>query len=178
MKKREAIKNWLSKSVEEELEDYDILSLEDRVISIFIIMIFPLIMFYFVAHQTLSTGFFTVTFGMLEMVLLYGTLIYWIFTCTVLLLELKGLSRDIDSFGGLFFAAVGFAWLFVIFPFDFAYFADMLPNSLKFLVQWISNDIARVLLVIGFIVHLLLAAISVIQRVMVRKELARRKKNQ
>ncbi len=171
----EKIKNWLSKSVEEELEDYDVLSLEDRVISIFIIMIFPLIMFYFVAHQTLSTGFFTITFGTLEMVLLYGTLIYWIFTCTVLLLGLKDLSRDIDSFGGLFFAAVGFAWLFVVFPFDFAYFTDVLPETLRFLVQWISNDIARVLLVLGFIVHLLLAIFAGILRVMVRKELARRK---
>ena len=176
MKKREAIKKWLSERVEEELIDYDALSLSDRVISIVIIMVFPLIVFYFVAHQTLSTSFFTATFGTLEMVLLYGSLIYWIFTCAVLLLELKDLSRDIDSFGGLIFAAVGFAWLFVVFPFDFAYFADMLPNSLRFLVQWISNDIARVLMVLGFIVHLFLALLSGILRVMVRKELARRKK--
>jgi hypothetical protein len=176
LNKREAIKSWLSERVEEELEDYDELSLEDRVISIAIIMVFPLIVFYFVAHQTLSTGFFTATFGTLEMVLLYGSLIYWIFTCTVLLLELKDLSRDIDSFGGLFFAAVGFAWLFVVFPFDFAYFADVMPDSLRFLVLWVSNDIARVLLVLGFIVHLFLAVFSGIHRVMVRKELARRKK--
>lgn len=169
-------KKWLSKSVEEELEDYDELSLEERVISVVIIMVFPLIVFYFVAHQTMSTGFFTATFSALEMVLLYGTLIYWIFTCTVLLLELIDLSRDIDSFGGLIFATVGFAWLFVVFPFDFAYFADMLPDGLRFLVQWISNDTARVLLVIGFIVHLFLAVYAGIHRVMVRKELARRKK--
>jgi len=169
-------KSWFSEIVEKELENYDELSLEDRVISIAVIMIFPLIVFYFVAHQMLSTGFFTVTFGTFEMVLLYGSLIFWIFTCIVLLLELKDLSRNVDSYGGLFFVAFGFAWLFVVFPFDFAYFADMLPNSLKFLVQWISNDIARVLMVIGFIVHLLLAVISVIQRVMVRKELVRRKK--
>ena len=176
MNKREAIKSWLSERVEEELEDYDVLSLDDRVISICVIMVFPLIVFYFVAHQMFSTGFFTATFGTLEMVLLYGSLIFWIFTCTVLLLELKDLSRDIDSFGGLFFAAVGFAWLFVVFPFDFAYFADVLPDVFRFLVWWISNDIARVLLVLGFIVHLFLAVFSGILRVMVRKELARRKK--
>ena len=169
-------KEWLSELVEEELEDYEDLSVDDRVISIGVIMGFPLILFYLISHKMFSTGFFTATFGTLEMVLLYGTLIYWIFTCTVLLLELKDLSRDIDSFGGLFFAAVGFAWLFVVFPFDFAYFADMLPDSLRFLVQWISNDIARVLLVLGFIVHLFLAVFAVIHRVMVRKELARRKK--
>ena len=101
-------KKWLSERVEEELEDYDKLSLDDRVISIGVIMIFPLILFYFIAHQMFSTGFFTAAFGMLEMILLYGSLIFWIVTCTVLLLELKDLSRDIDSFGGLGFAAVGF----------------------------------------------------------------------
>ena len=171
-----AIKNWLSERVEEELEDYDKLSVDDRVISVVVIMFFPLIVFYFVTHQMFSTGFFTATFGTLEMVLLYGTPIYWIFTCAVLLLELKDLSRDIDSFGGLMFAAVGFAWLFVVFPFDFAYFADVLPDTLRFLVQWISNDIARIVLVLGFIVHLFLAIFSGVQRVMVRKELALRKK--
>jgi len=169
-------KKWLSELVEEELEDYDKLSVSDRVLSVGVIMFFPLILFYFVAHQTLSTGFFTATFGTLEMILLYGSLIFWIVTCTVLLLELKDLSRDIDSFGGLLFAAVGFAWLSIVFPFNFTYFADVLPESLRFLVLWIPNGLARVLLVIGFILHLFLAIISGIMRVMVRKELTQRKK--
>ena len=168
-------KEWLSERVEEELEDYDKLSVEDRVISVGVIMVFPLILFYLIAHQVLSTGFFTATFGILEMILLYGSLIFWIVTCTVLLLELKDLSRNIDSFGGLGFAAVGFFWLFLVFPFDFAHFADVLPEALRFLVLWISNEIAWVLLVLGFILHLFLAVFSGFLRVMVRKELASRK---
>ena len=168
-------KEWLSERVEEELEDYDKLSVEDRVISVGVIMVFPLILFYLIAHQVLSTGFFTATFGILEMILLYGSLIFWIVTCTVLLLELKDLSRNIDSFGGLGFAAVGFFWLFLVFPFDFAHFADVLPEALRFLVLWISNEIAWVLLVLGFILHLFLAVYSGFHRVMVRKELASRK---
>jgi len=169
-------KKWIDELVKEELEDYENLSVEDRVLSIGVIMVFPMILFFFVAHQMFSTGFFTAAFGILEMILLYGSLIYWISTCTVLLLELKDLSRDIDSFGGLVFAAVGFAWLSVVFPFDFTHFADVLPETLRFLVQWISNDIARVLLVLGFILHLFLAVFAFIHRVMVRKELALRKK--
>ena len=167
---------WLSDRVEEELEDYENLSVEDRVISICVIMVFPLFLFYLIAHQMFSTGFFTVGFGMLEMLLLYGSLIFWITTCTVLLLELKDLSRKIDSFGGLAFAAVGFFWLFLVFPFDFAHFADVLPEAIRFLVQWISDGFARVILLLGFILHLFLAVFSGIHRVMVRKELARRKK--
>ena len=169
-------KEWFSKMVEEELENYDELSVEDRVISVAFVMFFPLIVIYFAAHQMFSTGFFTATFGTLEMVLLYGTLIYWIFTCAVLLLELKDLSRNVDSFGGLIFAVVGFAWLSIVFPFDFTYFANVLPENLRFLVQWISDGTARVALVLAFILHSILAIVSGIQRVMVRKELASRKK--
>ena len=169
-------KKWIDERVEEELEDYDKLSVEDRVISVVVIMLFPLILFYFVAHQILSTGFFTAAFEILEMVLLYGTLMYWIITSTVLLLELKDLSRDIDSFGGLAFAVFGFFWLFLVFPFDFAYFADVLPEALRFLVQWISDGFARVLLFLGFILLLFLAVFAGIHRVKVRKELALRKK--
>lgn len=169
-------KEWLTKSVEEELEEYDKLSVEDRVISIGVIMIFPLILFYLIAHQMLSTGFFTAAFGIVEMILLYGSLIFWIVTCTVLLLEFKDLSRNIDSFGGLGFCAVSFFWFFLVFPFDFAHFADALPEVFRFLLQWISNEFARVLLVLGFLLLVFLAVFSGLQRVMVRKELASRKK--
>ncbi len=89
------------------------------------------------------------------MFLFYGSLIFWIVSA-----GLEGvfgrrlLSRLFDAFGGLVFATIGITWLLVVFPFEFAYFADVLPDSLRFLVQWISNDIARVLMVLGIIVYL------------------------
>jgi len=89
-----------------------------------------------------------------------------------MLFDRKNLSRDFDI-PGLIFATVGIAWLFVVFPFDFAYFADVLPDFLRFLVLWISNDIARLLMVLGFIVHLIFAFFSAILRVFVRKARAR-----
>jgi len=84
------------------------------------------------------------------------------------------LSRDIDAFGGLVFVTIGAAWLFVVFPFDFAYFADVLPSFLRFLVQWISNDIARVVMVLWIIVNLVAAVYYAILRVFVRKARAKR----
>ena len=112
-----------------------------------------LMLLYFVAHQMLSTGFFTAKFGTIEMIMLYGSWIAWIITA-----GLEGvfgqrlLSRLFDTFGGIIFIAVATAWLLVVFPFEFAYFADVLPDFLRFLVQWISNDIARVLMVLYIIV--------------------------
>ncbi len=170
-----AIKSWFSRLVEKEVEEYDVIPYSERVTSIAIVVVFPLIVLYFVAHQMWSTGFFTATFGTLEMLLLYGSLIAWIVTGALEGFGRKNLSRDFDAFGGLIFVTVGIAWLFVVFPFEFAYFADVLPDFLRFLVQWISNDIARVTMVLGIIVNLVAAVYSAISRVFVRK--ARAQKN-
>lgn len=164
-------KSWFSKLVEKEVEYAD--PYEDRGLSIGIVVVGVLIGSYCIVHQTRSTGFFTATFGTLEMLLLYGTLLYWIVTSALIIVGQKNLSRDLDL-GGLFFAAVAIAWLIVVFPFDFAFFADMLPDFLRFLVQWISNDIARVLMVLSFIVHLGLAVYSAILRVSVYRARARK----
>jgi hypothetical protein len=108
-----------------------------------------LTIFYFAAHQILSTGFFTATFGTIEMIMLYGSWISLIITSGLEgLLGQRLLSRLFDTFGGIIFIAVATAWLLVVFPFEFAYFADILPDYLRFLVQWISNDVARVLMVL------------------------------
>jgi len=147
----------------------DVIPYDERAVSYAIILFGVLIVVYFVAHQTWSTGFFTATFGTLEMVMLYGSLIFWIVTSALLLFVRKKLSRDLDVFGGLIFATVGITWLFVVFPFEFTYFADVLPDFLRFLVQWISNDIARVLMVLGIIVTLVFAVYSSILYVFVRK---------
>ena len=85
----------------------------------------------------------------------------------------KNLARLFDVFG-LIFIAIAFTWLFVVFPFEFAYFADVLPYFLRFLVQWVSNDIARVLMVLGIVVTLVLAIYYAILYVLVRRELSKR----
>jgi len=104
---------------------------------------------YLAAHHIWSTGFFTVAFGAIEMFMLYGSWIAWIITSGLEgVLGQRLLSRLFDTFGGIIFIAVATAWLIVVFPFDFSYFADVLPDFLRFLVQWISNDTARILMVL------------------------------
>jgi hypothetical protein len=127
----------------------------ERVVGIAIVVFSVLMVLYFVAHQRQSTGFFTPTFGTFEMFLLYGLLILGIISAGLEgVFGLRLYSRLFDVFGGLILAAVCTVWLLVVFPFEFAYFADVLPDSLGFLGQWISNDIARVLMVLGIIMYL------------------------
>ena len=94
------------------------------------------VLFYLGFHQFWSTGFFTSAFGIMEMIMLYGSWICWIITS-----GLEGvfgqrlLSRLFDTFGGIIFIVLATAWLFVVFPFEFTYFANVLPSFLRFLVQ-------------------------------------------
>jgi hypothetical protein len=127
----------------------------ERLVGIALVVSSALMVLYFAAHQRRSTGFFTATFGTLEMIALYGYWVYWIVAAGLEgVLGQRLLSRLFDVFGGLIFSGICIVWLFVVFPFEFAHFADVLPEALRFLVQWISNDIARVLMVLGIIVHL------------------------
>jgi len=151
----------------------DVILFRDRVMGIVVVVVFSLIVLYFVAHQMWSTGFFTTTFGGLEMFLFYGSWIEWIVVAALEAFGRKNASRDIDAFGGLIFVTVGTTWLYLVFPFEFAHFADVLPGFLRFLVRWISNDIARVLMVLGIIVNLVAAVYYGILRVFVRRARAR-----
>lgn len=165
--KLESIKNHLSKTAKEEIGDE--IESNDKIASIFLIVVNGLFGLYLIVHQTVSTGFFTPKFSTFEMFLLYGIFIYWIITSVLILIGQKHPSRDLDSYGGLFFATFAIGWLIVIFPFEFTHFADLLPDFLRFIVQWISNEIALVLLILLSIIHLILAVYSLILRLFVRK---------
>ncbi|UCD96463.1 MAG: hypothetical protein JSV35_08260 [Candidatus Bathyarchaeota archaeon] len=133
---------------------------------------------YFMLHQVWSTGFFTARFGMLEMFLLYGSLIAWLITSGLEgIFGQRLLSRLFDVFGGILFIAISFIWLLAIFPFEFIHFADVLPDFLRFLVQWMSNDIARGLMVIGIFVLAIAAIYSPVAYKFVRIERSKSKRN-
>ena len=176
MNKTEETGSWFSRLIEGEMKDD--MEINQRVMGTAILVLGVLGVLFFVAHQTGSTGFFTETFGTLEMLLLYGYFVYVIVSGTLYgLFGRKHLSRHFDVFGGLFFAAVANIWLLVVFPFEFTYFADVLPDFLRFLVQWISNDIAQVLLVLGIIWHLGGEVIMTVMYLGVRKARARTLQN-
>ncbi len=144
--------NWFSRGKAEAEKG---IPSSERFVGISIVVFSVLLVLYFIAHQTQSTGFFTASFGASEKLALYGLLILGMISA-----GLEGIfgqrlySRIFDVFGGLILAAVCTIWLLVVFPFEFAYFADVAPDSLRFLVGWISNDIARVLMVLAIILYL------------------------
>lgn len=170
MNESETCDSWFARRVEEEAKK-DVISYSDRVGNVFGVICGVLVMLYFVAHQTWATGFFTETFGTSEMLLFYGSLIVGIVSSALkVMYGRKNPSRLFDVFG-LIFVVAAISWLLATFPFDFTYFANVLPEFLRFLVQWISNDIARVVMVLAIIVTLVMAVYSAVFYVFVRKEL-------
>jgi len=171
LSEKKATGNWFARHAEAEAKK-DSLSFSKRVgqcvsagISVILLYVF------FVVPQTSSTGFFTSKFGPAESFLLYvPAVLNVVTTAAKVVVGRKNMLRPFEAFGGVLFA-VSFAWLLVVFPFDFAYFADVLPNFLRFLLQWISNDIARVLMVLGIIAAPVMAIYTAILYVFVRKEL-------
>ena len=147
----------------------------ERVVGIAIVVFSILMVLYLVAHQGRSTGFFTASFGTSEMLMIYGLLILGIISAGLEgVFGLRLYSRLFDVFGGLILAAVCTIWLLVVFPFEFVYFSDVAPDSLSFLVQWISNDIARVLMALGIIVYLGAAVYCPVAYGFIRKERSKR----
>jgi hypothetical protein len=161
--------SWISKRVEQELKDLANRESSNPLATIAFAVVFTLILLYFIAHQLLSTGFFNANFDVLAMLLLYGSLGEWIVVAVLEAIGRKNISRDIDAFGGIVFVVVSGLWLFVVFPFEFTYFANVLPESIRFLLQWISNDIGRVILVLWIIVNDVAAVYYGILRLNVRK---------
>jgi len=158
LKRTETKENWYSRAKAEADKG---IPRNERVFGVFIVLISILTMLYFITHQVNSTGFFTSKFGAIETVMLYGNLIAWIITGTLEgILAKRLLSRLFDVFGGIIFITISIAWLFMVFPFNFVYFADVLPEFLRFLVQWISNDIARGVMMVAIILMIVAAIYS------------------
>ena len=167
-----AAKNWFARRVEAEAKK-DAMPYSERVGNVVAVVVIILVALYFVAHQMWSTGFFTSKFGSAEMFLFYASLLYGLVPTGIrILVGRKNLARLFDVFGSVLIT-ITLVWLYVIFPFDFAYFADVLPSFLRFLLQWISNDIARVLMALGIIAAPVMAVYTAILYVFVRKELSK-----
>ena len=107
---------------------------------------------FFVVHQSTNTGFFTARFGTLEALLLYVPLLLAIIDS--LLQAFTGhrnLARPFEAASSLLLGLAAL-WFLVVFPFDFTHLADALPEGLRFILAWVTDDIGRIPLIIQAII--------------------------
>ena len=143
-------KNWFTKHAESEAKK-DVLKLSERAGEVIGILCILILVSFFIIHQTSSTGFFTSKFGQLEQFLFYGSLAFGIIpNIGKIIVGRKNPIRPLEAFGA-FFSFIALVWLLQVFPFDFTYLTDILPDFLRMITAWISNDIAKIFMIIGIV---------------------------
>ena len=143
-------RGWFTRHAESEAKK-DVMKLSERageIIGIFCILI---LLIFFIIHQISSTGFFTSNFGQLEQFLFYGSLAFGIIpNIGKMIVGRKNPIRPLEAFGALF-SFISLLWLLHVFPFDFTHLTDVLPDILRLITIWISNDIAKIFMTIGIV---------------------------
>ncbi len=143
-------KGWFTRYVKSEAKK-DVMKPSERageLIGIFCILIF---LFFFITHQASSTGFFTLKFGRLEQFLFYGSISFGIIpNVGKIIMGRKNVIRPLEAFEA-FFSCVALLWLLSVFPFDFSHLSDFLTEIMRSITIWISNDIAKILMILGVI---------------------------
>ena len=116
------------------------------------VIVIGLIALFFYVHQIQATGFFTSSFGATEALLLYGAILVGVAgPLAKFLTGKRNKSRPPELIASVFWIVASAWFLMVVFPFNFAHFADVVPDFLAFLISWVTNDIARVLIAIGMV---------------------------
>lgn len=144
------VKDWFARHAESEAKK-DLIKLSARIGELIGIFCTLILLIFFITHQTSLTGFFTSKFSSLEQFLFYGSLSFGIITSIgKIIIGRKNPIRPLESLGAIF-SCIALSWLLHIFPFDFSHLADFLPEILKLITMWISNDIVRIFMMIGII---------------------------
>ena len=133
-----------------------------ELVSIFVMFLF---MGFFVSHLVANTGFFTAAFGPWEMFFFFGPMLLALTPPLIRAMTgARQTARPMESLSNAF-AAVGALWLLMVFPFEFAHLADVLPAGLRFTLAWVNNDIGRIPLILQVIVCPVMALVVIWQYV-------------
>jgi hypothetical protein len=142
----------------------DRMKLSDRSGEVVALVIIGLVALFFRAHETQATGFFTPSFGPVEAIALYGSILVGaVGPLARMASGSRNAARPAEMLASLLWVASS-AWLLAVFPFNFAHLGDVLPpvDWLHFLASLITNDIARLLLAIGVVGGMISIAINAI----------------
>jgi hypothetical protein len=164
---------WIMRMARKEA-DRDVLKLSERVGELAAFLVITLIGIYFIALQVEGTGFFAPSFSAFDMALFYGALFYGLVpSLTRAATGRRNLARPLDVAGSVLFIISG-SYFLTHWAFDFSHFADILPQSLQFVLSWVTNEIAQGMILLGLAIALVLTAWTSAQYYFVRQELQAR----
>jgi hypothetical protein len=143
-----------------------------NLIGIFFILLFFTVL---IDVQVSEVGFFTGEFGPLEQLLLYGSLLYGIFPALLKAFTAnRNLGRLAEIIGSIIFV-IAAGYLLAVFPFDVPSLMDYLFGPAGGAFFWITNDLAKMVILFAIVVTMISLAYSVIVYLAVRNELSERR---
>jgi hypothetical protein len=152
------------------MNDKETLTVSQRWTGLLIIAGMLVLFGYLLLHQIEHTGFFTSKFGMWERLALYGPIFISLIAPIVRAVTgQQNSGRPFEAMTNLSLA-IGSFWLWIIFPFDFVHLADTLPEALRFVIAWMSNDIGKILLMLQWIVMPVTALFTILKYLSVRRQ--------
>ncbi len=146
----------------------DCLKKWDFIGEVFAMVATVLVFLFFIANQVEQTGFFTSDFGTPEMLAFYGSLMYGVIPPFMrIVLGRRNVVRPFEFLGNWIFVIAG-SYLLLVFPFDFNYLTALFPEGLRFLLDWITNDIAQLFLSFAIIIAALVSIWTIFLYIVVR----------
>jgi hypothetical protein len=120
-------------------------------------------------HQLSNTGFFTAAFGSLEMLCLYGPILVSFAAPIVRVISGRhNPARPFEAATNLSLA-LGSLWLAIVFPLDFSHLTDILPDAIRSIFSWITNDIGRLVLILQVIIGVITTPLTIFTFFSVRR---------
>lgn len=163
---------WHRKVVKE--ADHDLLRMGERIGNIIAMFFIVLVVLIFINIQIQGQGFFTASFGPLEQLLFYGSLLFGVIPSFIRAATGgRNLGRLVDLFGSVVFI-VAASYLLVTFPFDFASLLSLLPFTVSMDASWL-NGLFRLLFELSIAITAISLAYNTVLYISVRKELRARR---
>jgi riboflavin transporter FmnP len=161
---------WTEKIVKKEVAR-DVMKLGERFGEAVSMVLIFLVFLFFINNQTQDTGLFTSEFGTAEMVLFYGSLLFGLFPPFLrLFLGRRNQVRPVDIIGSVIFV-VAASYLLWVFPFDFSHLPDLFPESMRFLIDWVTNDLVMVLMSFAIVIAIIASVWTGFIYILVRESL-------
>lgn len=133
-------------------QDRDAISVSQRVPELFVVAAMIGLMGFLVYHQQVNSGFFTEKFGVMEMICLYVPILIGLTAPAVRAWTgSRNAARPYEITTSLSLA-LGSLWLLISFPFSFAHLADTLPEGIRFILAWVTDDIGKIPLILQVII--------------------------
>ena len=143
-----------------EKSEKDILTIGQRVGECISIVILLCIMGFFLYHQSAQTGFFTATFGSVEMLCFYGPMLLSLAAPLArAVIGRRNPARPLEVVTNVGMA-LGAFWLLRVFPFNFAHLADALPGEMRFILAWLNNDLGKIPFLLQVIICPIVALVT------------------